>query len=451
VGRKQCELDQVSVYTKTYNVAVVGGGPAGSAAAVSAARLGARVLLIEQQGFLGGLLTGAMVTPMLGGHINEGFYSELTARLKKHGAIFEPAYGEGQNPEYLKLILEEMCVEANVELLYYTSCIGASVDDNVVTGVRIANKSGIQDIGDGVVIDCSGDGDVACLAGAQFQKGDSSGTLMPVTIRFILGNVDIEKAVAFNRRYQKQFPTDIPCANLTCPQIALSAFETLIERAKENGEIHSEDWAYAGFAVPGRPGELVFNNPYVTGIDGTNAEDLTRAQVEGRKYVFEIADFFRKYVDGCQDSYVVSVAPMVGVRETRAIIGDYVITADDVLQGASFDDAIARNTYCIDLHSADGGRGDETESGINIQDPTKPGGVPYRCLLPKGLENILVAGRCISGTRDANSALRVSANCMAFGQAAGVAAAMAVKGQITPRQIDVKELQKTLRAQGVAL
>jgi len=450
-GKVKKKINMDSKHHQMKDIVIIGGGPSGTAAAISAARFGVKVLLVEQQGYLGGMLTGGLLSPILGGEINKGFYLELIKKLKKYDAIFEPAYGRGQNPEYMKLVLEEMCQEAKVELLYYTLGVGALTEGNIIKGIKIASKSGIQEVKARIVIDCSGDGDIAYRAGAKYEKGDKRGKLMPVTLRFILGNIDIKKAIAFTRRYQQEYPGDIKCSNLTYPQIALSTFESLIKKAKEKNEIHSADWAYAGFAMPGRPGELVFNNPYVLNIDGTKPEDLTRAQIEGRRFVFEIARFFKKYIDGFQNSYIVAISPLVGVRETRRIIGDYIITGKDILQGTTFKDVIARNTYMIDLHSSDGSRKDETDRKINLQYPSKPSEIPYRCLLPRGLENILVAGRCISSTRDANSALRVTANCFAIGQAAGTAAAIAVRRKITPREVDIKELQENLRAQGVEI
>lgn len=430
---------------------MVGGGPAGTAAAVAAARQGAAVNLIEASGCLGGMLTGGLVSPILGGDINGGLGEVVVRRLEKYGAVFEPASGRGQNFEGMKRVLEELCLEAGVHVRYYTTAYEAVVEEQTVRGAKFASKAGSETFTAEIVVDGTGDGDIAAWAGAEYEKGDADGRLMPVTLRFTMANVDLEEVTAFTRGYYRSYPHDVPWAKLDPPQRAFGRFESLVAHARKQGELSAPDWGLAFFALPGRPGEVVFNNPYVLRVDGTQPDDLTRAQMEGRRYVFEIADFLKKYVTGFQNAYVSAIASLVGVRETRRIIGDYVLTAEDILSGRRFPDAIARNQAPIDLHSYDGSRTDETKGGLNAQAPPDFNEIPYRCLRPRGLEGILIAGRCLSSTREANSALRVTGNCFALGQAAGTAAAMAVQYGVSVRHLNVGMLQDALRKQGVNL
>jgi hypothetical protein len=222
----------------------------------------------------------------------------------------------------------------------------------------------------------------------------------------------------------------------------------LIKEAIKAGILAEDDLGYLQFfSMLGRPGELAFNCPRIAGLSATDAWDLSKAHQIGRKKIRRIAAFFKKYVGGFENSYIGTVAPMMGVRESRRIVGDYTLTEDDFVLEARFPDAIARNSYPIDIHTA------KSPTGL-VMKHLEPGHyheIPYRCLLPLGIENLLVAGRCLSATFAAQAAVRIQQNCRAFGEAAGLAAAMAVESKTTPRLVDVSELRRRLNAGGAQI
>ncbi|HDN63082.1 MAG TPA: FAD-dependent oxidoreductase [Candidatus Bathyarchaeota archaeon] len=458
-----------------YDVIVVGGGSAGAVAAIAAARNGASTLLIERYGFLGGAITGQYIIGLKsffntrGEQIVGGIPQEIVDRVIKLGGSpghirdrFWVACGSTTplDPATLKYVLDEMAAEAGVELLFHTFAINTVVSKNTVRGVEITNKSGRQIVLGKVIIDATGDGDIAAWAGAPYEKGGKDGRMMQVSLIVRVGNVQKDKLIS----YIKENPDDFiigedPYSGLTrelvVPRLKdfseapeIGGFFRLVRKAVEKGEMHPfSPRGGVNILISPMKEEAYVYGTNIVDIDGTNAWDLSRAEVELRKQAFILVGFLRKYIPGFEESYLIDVAPQVGIRETRRIIGEYVLTAEDVIEGRKFDDVVAKGSNPVDLHSPEDPR-------KIIHKFVKGGGsydIPYRCLIPKGIDNLLVAGRCISATHEGMASARTAVTCMATGQAAGTAAALSVKEGVTPRRLDVSKLQKTLREQGVIL
>lgn len=396
---------------KEVDVVVAGGGPAGVAAAIASARQGARTLLLERHGFLGGMGTAALVNPFMSyfsgrKQLVQGIFQEMVDRLKARSAYGGSGHAWSFDPEELKFTLNEMCLESGVQLQFHTFVVDSIVENETVTGIITESKSGRQMIRSKVYIDCTGDGDLAARSGAEFKIGrESDGKCQPASIMFRMGNVNTDKKA---REYAVANEPRLPQGRVLF------------------------------FKMP-RDGEVVVNMTRVVDLDATNVDELSRAEIEGRAQVKEIVDYLKQNVEGFENSYLIETGPQIGIRESRRIMGEYLLTADDVLNCSKFDDVIARCSYMIDIHNP---------TGQGTEKARLPKGdwyeIPYRCLLPKGFTNLMAAGRCISSTHEAHSSLRIQATCYAMGQAAGTAAAIAVKTDTLPKDIQVKSLQKIL-------
>ncbi|AJY75611.1 FAD-dependent oxidoreductase [Paenibacillus beijingensis] len=415
-----------------YDVVVAGGGPSGIAAAIAAAREGAKTLLIERYGFLGGAGTAMMVNPWMSywavgkeDHIIIfGVLKELIDGMTALGAYGHPKQMTAFDPEALKVVAERLCLEAGVALLFHSFLGSVQTDDSgrFIQSVRVANKAGLTDFKASLFVDTTGDADLAALAGAIVEKGRAvDGLSQPMTLNFRMANVDIDRMPSgeeITRRYLE---------------------------AKARGEIHCprEDvlWFYAN-----QPGVIHFNTTRVILKDATDPWALTEAEIEGRRQVQQFVAFLKKDVDGFEHSYLQTTAPQIGVRESRRIAGEYVLTAEELLAACKFDDVIARGSYPVDIHNPNG-------EGTVMQH-LKPGewyDIPYRCLIPRKIENLLVGGRPISATHEAHSAIRVQPIAIAIGQAAGTAAAICARDQVLPRRLNARKVQEALARQGASL
>lgn len=413
------------------DIVVAGGGPAGVAAAIAAARLGGRVLLLERYGFLGGMATAALVNPFQiskinGQLIHRGIFLEVVEALQKHNAAIEGSlFGQHHiafDHEELKFVLHHMVRNANVKLLHHVFVSGAIMQGDMVAGVQVESKSGGIRIFSKVVIDCTGDADVAVRAGAPFEKGrGGDGVLQPMTMNFNMAGVDMKRLPA-REEQNKLFQEAKVSGRLTVPREKLLWFETT------------------------RSDEIHFNTTRVIRVDGTNVEDLTRAEMEGRLQVEEIVQFLKRCISGYENAHLSAIGPQIGVRETNRIVGEYVITEKDVWEGRKFDDAISSNAYPLDIHNPEG-------EGT-VWKPLPEGvyyTVPYRALIPQKVEGILVAGRPISSTHEAHSSIRVMPHCMNIGEAAGIAAALAVKHRKRVHEVPASLIQEKLRENGAFL
>ncbi len=445
---------------KEVDVLVCGGGPAGIISAIASARNGARTLLIEKYGFLGGNAT--MGLPLLSFHndkkekIINGIPYELVERLRiVEGAMpdqFDPHHTSFTiiDGEKMKYIADDMCKEAEVELLFHTLAVSTIIDGQKITGVIIESKSGRQAILSKVVIDATGDGDIAAMAGCPYEKGRKDDKLMqPPTLMFHIGGVNIDEMMSTilsnPEKYQlhNHVPLDYTSEDYHKKKrrFIFAGFDNIIEECRNRGEFSIPMDTVLFITLP-RLGEIAVNMTKMKGIDGTDVFDLSKAEIVMRRQIFEIMRFFRKYLPGFKNCYLISSAHQVGIRETRRIVGEYVLTKEDMIANKKFSDTIARGGYYIDLHNPSPD-GFGATPGINVR--FKNGYyIPYRCLIPKKIDNLLVAGRCISVSWEALGSTRVMAICMALGQAAGTAAALCVKENKIPKSIDVEELQKQL-------
>lgn len=425
------------------DVVVVGGGPAGIAAAIAAARNGAKTLLIEQRGFLGGMATVSLVPAFCPYSDKEkavirGIGLELMENMKQLSSeAYRAEYADVLDwvpidAEVLKRVYDEAILSSGVDVLFHTFAYDVDIDSESkhIRGIQVVNKSGNSYIRCRYVIDATGDADIAALADVPFHKGGDDGVLQPGTMCYSLTQVDRKK---FFDYLEKTGDT---------PQIPQA-----VAQAQENGDLPPGRKDVSGFAWVS-DSMVGVNFGHVFGIDGTNAEDLTRAAIEGRKLVEIQARFLRNYVPGFEQAHVTMTGEQIGIRETRRIVGDYVLVQEDFEEMKSFEDDIARNAYFIDIHMASS----KDKMQIKRLPPGKSHGVPYRCMLPKGIENLWVPGRAASSDRVVQGSLRVMPNCFAMGQAAGTASALAIEYSLSStRQVDIAELQKKLMEQGAWL
>lgn len=409
---KYTQVKEIEV-SKYADVIVAGGGPAGVAAAIASARQGADTILLERNGFLGGMGTAALVNPFMSfsagkTQLVKGIFQEMIDRLKEAGAFGGTGHAWSFDVEIYKYVLNEMVLEAGVRLQLHSYVVDAVTEGTKVQGVIIESKSGRQMLKAKTFIDCSGDGDLAARAGAEFKVGrESDGQVQPASIMFKMAGVK-------NTKKAMEYAFDDP----RLPQ----------------GRV-------LFFGMP-RPGEVMVNMTRIVNVNALDVDDLTRAEIEGRRQVKDVVEFMQENVAGFEDAYLVTTGPQIGIRESRRIIGEYVLQTEDVLECKKFDDGIASCMYMIDIHNP---------TGAGTEKVVLPKGqwydIPYRCLLAKDFDNLLVAGRCISSTHEAHSSLRIQPTCYALGQAAGTAAALAVKEGIDPKKVNVEALRENLTEQ----
>lgn len=445
-------------------VLVIGGGNAGCAAAIAAARNGARVTLVERYGFLGGTATAALVGPWMTFHAGNqrvvgGIAQEIVERLMAMGA--SPGHIEDASSyvptitpfdaEYHKALLFEMMEESGVRLLLHALFVEPLIKDDG-SGRRIAGAvfqtlSGRREIRAERVIDATADAHVSAAAGVPFHMGDErEGLVQPVTMIFRLSHVDLDQTAAYLREHPDQIRTHLKPEQFSGSTLtAVAGFWNQWQAARDAGEVNIQREVVSFFASP-YPDEVVVNMTRVIRINPLDPDDLTRAEIESRRQVMELVGFFKKRIPGFNNCRLAGTATQVGIRETRRIIGDYVLTADDLLNAVKFDDAIARSGYPIDIHNP---KGEGTVTRRLPEGETYE--VPYRCLIPQEMENLLVAGRCISTTHEAVASTRLTPTVMTIGQAAGTAMAISLRDQLSPRQINVQRLRDTLIEQGVDL
>lgn len=419
---------------KETQVLVLGAGPAGVAAAIMAAREGARTLLIEQTGDVGGIATAGLMSHWTG-NTEGGIYEEILDRSAesedREGNLFNGGARQIINPERLKTVLLEMIIEAGAKLLLYTFVSDVIMDGNTIKGVITESKSGRQAIYADIVIDATGDGDAAAMAGVPYFKGrETDGKMQPASIMFKVAGVEVERGV-FPGGFEETF--QIPAGD-----IQMLGRQHLPEPA-----------GHVLLYKTTLPGVVTCNMTNCTGIDGTKAEDLTRATLVCRKQMDSIVDFLRRFVPGFENCYLISSASLIGIRETRHFEGEAVITEKDILEARVFDDwVVTRASFNFDVHNLTGNGLDETGSQKTFTQK-KGYTIPYGCFVPKKVDGLYLAGRDISGTHMAHSNYRVMPICANMGQAVGIAAALCVKNKTMPRQLEARLVQERLTALGV--
>jgi hypothetical protein len=429
---------------RSADVAVFGGGPAGICAAVAAARRGAKAVLVERYGFLGGMASAGMVNPIYGfgyfepgRQIVTGLAEEMVEELRQieNGTLghrrraeclrcSSPEYcaTSGVNslvpfdPEAFKLAALRMIRNAGVDLLLYCSADAVVMHEDARPVVVVTSKAGRQSIAARVIIDATGDGDVAVAAGAAAELGRSSdGATQPQSLIFHVVGINYEED-------RLLFSLDEPVEGIS--RLLL-------------------------FRLP-RSGEYIVNcDTGLFGLNPLNPCDMTRAHTHALSAARRVVQWLRQHVSGCEDCRLVATASQLAIRESRRILGDYILTKEDVLSARKFPDGIARGCFPLDIHDLTSSEGDDNPmSALPCGEYYE---IPYRCLLPRGIEGLLTAGRCISGTHEAHGSYRVMATCMAIGEAAGTAAAMAVQNGCTPRQLDAAIVRRALAEQGTVL
>ena len=412
---------------KSYNLIVSGGGFSGVAAALAAARCGLSVMIFDKSNCFGGAAVNCLVNPFMPYwthlpetnekiNLSRGIFAEIHNELEKNNAL----RGESFNEEYLKLILNRMLIKEGVSILFNTNLVDADVSGGNVKSITVVNKSGTQKYYADYFIDATGDGDLAVLCGCPYHIGRADdGLCQPMTLCFRVCGVDTEKFMGRIKEINK-----------------------LYTQFKAEGKIKNPREDILAFVVP-TDGIIHFNTTRIVKKCPTNAEDITMAEIEAREQAFELFEFLKENFDVFKNAQMLMTAAEIGVRESRMIEGDYILTQEDLVSCRKFDDSIAVGNYDIDIHNPEG-------SGTSHYF-FKPGEyytIPYRCLTPKNTENLLVAGRCISSTHEAQASYRIMPICCTLGQAAGTAAAVAKESMCSVRNIDISKVQNILKENG---
>ncbi len=409
------------------DVLVVGGGPAGIGAALAAARQGARTLLVEQSGAVGGVATTGLMSHWTGRTAHIGIYGEILRRAQDGD---DPQL---INPDKLKLTLLDMLYEAGVMWRLYTFACDVIMTGRALEGIITESKSGREAMKAHIVVDATGDGDVAAQAGVPYTEGrDGDGKMQPMTLMFKVGGVETKRVVRFVGGFEDTYDTpEGDIQSLAREHLPFPAGHLLIYRST-------------------LPGVVTCNMTNSINVDGTRAEDLTRADYECRRQIGPIVDFLRTYVAGFEGCYLISTAAKIGVRETRHFAGEATLTEADIMAARVFDDwVVPKAHFNFDVHNLSGSGLDETGVQKHFDQP-RPYTIPYGCFVPQAVENLYLAGRNISGTHKAHSNFRVMPICVLMGQAVGVAAALCVAQGVAPRQLNAQAVQAILEAEGVS-
>lgn len=417
-----------------YDIIVAGAGPAGICAAVSAARQGARVALIERYGVVGGNLTAGYVGPILGSVGPGTMRDEVCGLLGVRDNDWIGEQGNAHDFEEAKFTLADLVAkESNIDVFLQTAVFDVIKEDNVVKGLVCASNEGPLRFEAPVTVDCTGDGIVSFMAGAEVGKGREDGLMQPVTLEFTIDGVDEERGL-------------ICIGDVDNVELNGQRFLDWCKDRAAEGKI-PEKLAAVRLHPCVEKGRRQVNTTQVNRVDITRIEQIFPADYELRQQINLLRDFLRENLPGYENIKVIGSGTTTGVRESRRIMGDYVIDADELSAGKRFPDVIVHDAlFIVDIHNPDGAG--QAEDKIQY---CQPYDLPYRCFLPKGLEGLMVAGRCISGTHRAHASYRVMSICMAMGEAVGIAAALSVQNGCTPRQLDVALLQKTMTDKGIVL
>lgn len=420
---------------KRYDLCVVGGGFAGFAAAVSAAREGLSVIIVEKGNSLGGAAVNNLVNPFMPYFttvdgkkfdLSRGLFTEVRTKLyeRRAGATAVTELGEiSFLEEDLKYILNETALEAGVDLLFHAYIFGVNKTGERIESVRLATVGGEVSVGADYFVDATGDAQLSFLAGCPTKLGREPDSLcQPMTLCFRVGNADVEKFFASKKRLNEEYAKARETGEITNPRHNVLVFKTPIKNV------------------------LHFNTTRVVLKNPTDAVEVTEAEIIARRQVYEIYEFMKKHADGLENSFLMMTAPEIGVRESRMIVGDYTLTEKECKDCVKFEDGIAACNYDIDIHNPEG-----TGTSHYYFGPGEYYNIPYRCLIPKGAENMLVAGRCISSDHGAQASYRIMPTVTTLGEAAGAAIALAKKSGVTTREVDVKLLQETLKKKGAFL
>ena len=416
---------------KNYQVIVAGGGWAGAAAAIAATRQGAKTLLIEKSGFLGGSSGNHLVNPFMPNKVtingvttqlSQGLFTEICTRMAALDG-FHPKHKATYNEEILKLVLDRMTTEAGVKVLFHSYICGVKTENGKIRSISCVNKSGTQTFFADCFVDATGDADVAAMAGCPCRVGrKEDGLCQPMTLCFRLGNVDVPTAFANSKKINALYAEFRAAGKIKNPREDVLKFH------------HVDD------------NVLHLNSTRVIKRCPVDAWDVSEAEREAREQMFELYTFLKENCAGFENAVLLSSAPAIGARESRMIDGRYVLTVEDLKSCTIFKDCIAACNYDIDIHNP---AGSGTDHYYFKDDEYYT--IPYRALSPQKVDNLLVAGRCISSTHEAQASYRIMPVCCTLGEAAGIAAAMAAVSGVATDAIDVAELQSVLRENGAFL
>lgn len=416
-----------------HDILIAGAGTAGICAAVAAARMGAKVGLVERYGCIGGNLSVGHVGPILGMVGKGTMRDEVVTMLGVPHNDMIGEVGVAHDTELAKRVLANFVHHENITVYLQTAVSDVVMNGNTITGMIISGKEGLRVLYGKVIIDCTGDGDIAWLAGTDVQKGREDGLMQPVTLEFTIGNVDESNAI-------------VCIGDVDDVQFNGERFLDYCKRCADNGEIPAQ-LAAVRLHRTVYPGERRVNTTQINKVDSTKTDDLFVAEVELRNQIEIVTNFLRTHLPGYEKCVVTSSGTTLGVRESRRVIGEYIMTRDDVVSGKRFDDVVVHKAeFIVDIHNPVGAGQAENSIQYSILYD-----IPYRSFVPLHIDGLLTAGRCISGTHEAHASYRIMSVCMAMGQAIGTAAALCAQMNTIPRELDVSLLQKKLVELGIDL
>ncbi|MEN3037720.1 MAG: FAD-dependent oxidoreductase [Candidatus Kryptonium sp.] len=436
------------------DVVVAGGGIAGICSAIASAREGAKTILIDRYGFLGGMSTAGMVSPFMKYWIVDefdnkvkplvgGVFEEIVRGMERIGGVID----NGFSAWAFRKVVNELLHSVGVKSIRHAIIYGVEFENvgkkRKITALILAHNSRFYRVSGKVFVDTTGDAEIVYLANAGWVKGDEeTGFTQAMTLFFRVGGIDVKKVVEFVRNNPDQFYPWSTSTYIPGQIVSIAGYFDIVKQGKENGLL-PESIEYIFFTTLPEDGEASFNTTNILGLDGTRSFDLTKAEVEGRLQMWKIFNFLKQKIQGFENSYLLESGIQVGVRETRRAIGEYIITGEDILKARKFSDAIARACYGIDIHGQRGERSrlEHLKEGQYYE-------VPLRALIVKKALNLLVAGKCISSTREGHSALRIQATSAATGEAAGVVAALALNFKGDVRNVPYEIIKQKLKARG---
>lgn len=453
----------MKTHSLSFDIAVIGGGPGGIPAALAAARRGAKVILVERNGHLGGNLV--MGLPLLGyldqngrqiiGGIAQEFIDDMMTAGHSWGHARCPLHNSITlvHPEHFKLMLLQKCVDAGIELLFHSELIGAAVENGRLRAVRVMGKGTEVEISADVFVDATGDGDLAYLAGCRYEKGaEDSGVLQPPTVMFSLTGFEEEKFFEFLEAHPENmrqldtmeigpgYDTSLWRREPTHVFVGMQAYLDELRR-RENIPVLRENIIYINSTVPGK---IFVNTVRVPGCDGSDLFSLSRGEIDGHLQVPGIFDMFRRFVPGFENAVLDSISPSIGIRESRRFAGLDRLTGDAVLAGLVPSDTVALGGYKVDIHNGEG-------KGTILKQVKRPYGIPLGCLISADVDGLLLSGRCISMDSPALGSMRIMPTCMAIGEAAGVCAAHAIRDGVSVREVPANAVTADLLAAGAIL
>lgn len=459
MSKKYTEPTRELPVSYSADVIIVGGGTAGAVAAIAAAGEGASVVIIEQFGSLGGSSTNGLVCPNMGLHIKNNPSCSYVAKQifdrlisygasKPNGTSMPGAF----DPVVMSIVLEEMCEEAGVKIVYHTYFCDVIKNGGKIEGVIIENKAGRSVVEGKVFIDCSGDADLSVRAGAGYTKGNpETGKNQPISLRYTVGGVNLADLSSYLQEQIDKSGISYGASPSECYAAVTGLMKytltPVFEEAIAAGDLVEDDKLYwQMFTLPGRRDALAFNNPeFFDFVDATNPDHLSHTQVKGKKAIHRQLTFYKKYMRGFENAYIAEIASLVGIRESRNVECEYTLTAKDCVTKKKFDDKIAQTNYPIDIH---GRKLDFKADGVTADDGRPYYEISFRSLVVKGFDNLLVAGRCIGAEFVAQASLRIMPTCRATGEAAGVAAAWAASNGKAARDIDGAKVRERMISLG---